>query len=137
MYQKPGYYQNFNSPYTPDYLTQPIQSQFQPQQFQQQLPAGIPGKMVNDFNEITIRDIPTDCSPAFFIKNDLTEIQTRRWSDTGSVIPTVYRRVDTQQEPEKDPFMDIMKRFDALDERLEKLTKPTAAPKRKEAQNDE
>lgn len=134
MYQKGSYYPGYNMPYsTPDYLPQPMQ---QPYQQPLQLPAGIPGKMVNDFNEITIRDIPTDCSPAFFVKNDLTEIQTRRWSDTGSVVPTVYRRVDEQQEPQKDPFSDIMKRFDEIDERLEKLARPATA-KRKEAQNDE
>lgn len=133
--------QNFN----PYMAYQPqIQPQFQqPQygnypQYQQQnnqpiAPIGINGKIVNDFNEITIKDIPTDCSPAFFIKSDYSEIQSRRWSDTGSVIPVTYKAViDTSETQEEKPFDRLNRRLDEIEALLTK--KPITRKKDDETQ---
>lgn len=113
--------QNYN-PYMaiqPTYQPQYQQPQFgnYPQYHQQNsqpMPLGINGKIVNDFNEITIKDIPTDCSPAFFIKSDYSEIQSRRWSDTGNVIPVTYKAVDMSENVQNGPFDQLNERLDEI-----------------------
>lgn len=131
--------QNFNpySAYQPQFQQQ-FQPYQQPQnnygQYQQtapqSVPIGIAGKIVNDFSEITIKDIPTDCSPAFFIKSDYSEIQSRRWSDTGSVIPVVYKAVDMAENKQDGPFELLNKRLDEIEALLTK--KPVTRKKEDE-----
>lgn len=88
--------------------------QYQQQNIQPMASIGINGKIVNDFNEITIKDIPTDCSPAFFIKSDYSEIQSRRWSDTGNVIPVTYKAVNTSENVQNGPFDQLNERLDEI-----------------------
>ena len=88
--------------------------QYQQQNTQPIMPIGINGKIVNDFNEITIKDIPTDCSPAFFVKSDYSEIQSRRWSDTGNVITAIYKTTDTSENVQNRPFEQLNARLDEL-----------------------
>lgn len=113
----------------PQYGSSP---QYQQQNTQSLMPMGISGKIVNDFNEITIKDIPTDCSPAFFIKSDYSEIQSRRWSDTGSVIPVTYKAVDTAENVQNGPFDQLNKRLDEIEALLTK--KPNIRKKDDETQ---
>lgn len=131
--------QNFNpyAAFQPQYQQQYQQPQYggygQYQQVTQQpMTMGISGKIVNDFNEITIKDIPTDCSPAFFIKSDYSEIQSRRWSDTGSVIPVTYKAVDVADVPKIDPFEQLNQRLDGIEALLNK--KPVTRKKDDETQ---
>lgn len=132
--------QNFNpyAAFQPQYQPQYQQPQYNGfSQYQQAtpqpiVPSGISGKIVNDFNEITIKDIPTDCSPAFFIKSDYSEIQSRRWSDTGSVIPVTYRAVELTDTPKIDPFEQLNQRLDGIEALLNK--KPVARKKDDETQ---
>ena len=88
--------------------------QYQQQNTQPIMPIGINGKIVNDFNVITIKDIPTDCSPAFFIKSDYSEIQSRRWSDTGNVITAIYKTTDTSENVQNRPFEQLNERLDEI-----------------------
>lgn len=137
--------QNFNpyGAFQPQFQQQFQQPQFgsygqfqQPQQNTQPIqPLGISGKIVRDFNEITIQDIPTDCSPAFFIKSDYSEIQSRRWSDTGSVIPVTYKAVmDCADEQEEKPFDKLNRRLDDIEALLTKKPAATTRKKDDEAQ---
>ena len=109
----------------------------------QPLNAGIPGRVVNSFQEITIGDIPTNGSVAFFIKGDLSEIQTRKWSDDGRVLVGSYRPENPQPvnlpttTPEAQDgasaltTADILKRLDEIDARLDQIiTKPTPKAKK-------
>lgn len=132
--------QNFN-PYMaiqPSYQPQYQQPQFgnypqyQQQNTQPVMPMGISGKIVNDFNEITIKDIPTDCSPAFFIKSDYSEIQSRRWSDTGNVIPVTYKAVDMSENVQNGPFDQLNERLDEIVALINK--KPNTRKKEDETQ---
>lgn len=128
-------YAAFQPQFQPQYQQQPQYGSYgqfqQPQQNTQPIPAlGISGKIVKDFNEITIQDIPTDCSPAFFIKSDYSEIQSRRWSDTGSVIPVTYKAVmEVSDEQEEKPFDKINRRLDEIEALL---TKKPASTRKKE-----
>lgn len=90
--------------------------------------SGVPGKVVNDFSEITMQDIPMNCQPAYFVKADMSEIQMRKWTDDCRVIMQSFKPEITSGEEKKDPFEGIMKRFDAIEERLDRLS-PTARKK--------
>lgn len=61
----------------------------------------LPGRMVNNFNEITPQEIPMDTTPAVFVKNDMQEIQVKKWDNNGNIVPYTYRLVDNngQNEP--------------------------------------
>lgn len=89
----------------------------------------VAGKLVNDFSEIAIRDIPTDGSCAYFIKADGSEIQARRWNENGMIIPISYVRAEA--EPQTDPLQD---RLDAIESRLEKIEK---SRRRKEPEDEQ
>lgn len=114
----------------------------------QPLNAGIPGRVVNTFQEVTIGDIPTNGSVAFFIKSDLSEIQTRKWSDDGRVLVGSFRPenpqpvnlpTDSAKAQEGAPALataDILKRLDEIDARLDQIiTKPTPTKAKKENEN--
>lgn len=116
-------YGNFNfnpylqqqTPYQPPQYQQP---QYQtPQTTQPQL-----ARMVTDFNEITIGDIPTNGTTAYFIKSDGSEIQARKWSEDGRIIASMYKPTVETTETKTDPFEQIFKRFDALEEKLSTRT---------------
>lgn len=118
--------------------------QYQPQYAPQPIPQGANTRLVSNFSDIQIGDIPTDGTPTFFIKNDLTEIQTRKWSNDGRVISTIYRPIEpqmenlpsaTKQEQNEANALsteDIMKRLDEIDARLDKLL-----PKRTSKKDEE
>ena len=108
-------------------MIQPQPQVAQPQVIQPQL-----ARMVNDFNEITIGDIPTNGTAAFFIKADMSEIQSRRWSEDGRVLSNTYSINTEVNEPKTDPFEEIIKRLDAIEEKI--VTKPTT--RRKEPDNE-
>lgn len=103
----------------------PYQQQYQPQQYPMQQQYQAPAtqqpqlaRVVSEFNEITIGDIPTNGTTAYFIKSDGSEIQARKWSEDGRIIASTYKPTVEAQEPHTDPFEQIFKRFDALEEKL-------------------
>lgn len=61
----------------------------------------LPGRMVNNFNEITPQEIPMDTTPAVFVKNDMQEIQVKKWDNNGNIVPYTYKLVNGngQSEP--------------------------------------
>lgn len=87
-------------------------------------------RIVADFNEVTVGEIPTNGQPGFFIKADGSEIQSRRWSDDGRIVTS--RFLPAEAEPKKeDPFEKILQRIDALEAAL------TPKSRRKEVAADE
>lgn len=99
------------------------QPQYQPQYQTQYQAPGMSGRLVNDFSEITIKDIPTDGSWAYFAKTDGSEIQARRWAENGSVIQNTYTR---HTEPQIDPMQE---RLASIEDRLDKIEKSRARRK--------
>lgn len=114
----------------------------QPQQPIMQ-PIGIPGKFVNDFNEIRPEDIPGN-APAIFAKNDRSEIQICEWDNNGQFNITLYRAVveetptpvQTQSFDPSQILEPILMRITELEEKINSIPKPSAPRSKKEAESD-
>lgn len=105
-------------------------------QIQQNQSVGIPGKYVNDFNEITASDIPMN-APVVFAKNDRSEIQIREWNANGQIVTTSYKAVIEPTKPvttlETDELLKpIIAKLTDLEEKIDKLQKPTITKIKKE-----
>lgn len=105
---------------------QQYQPLYQPQPYQAQLPS-IVGRMINDFNEIRISDIPTDGNPAFFAKRDLSELQARVWATDGSV-KTIRFKQDVSDVPVQPSNEDVNERLNQMAERIDKIEKSLKTP---------
>lgn len=123
----------------------PMQPQVpQMQQVPQYVAPTLTGRVVNDFRDINIGDIPTDGSVAYFIKSDLSEIQTRKWSPDGNVdigyfkpfSPQVVNvSTDTKEEQIDRTLASIEAlntRFDTIEEQISKLMPRTRIKKDEE-----
>lgn len=102
--------------------------------------AGLSGKYVNDFSEITANDVPMGGQPSVFIKSDRGEIQLREWSPNGQIVSTLYKPYFEPKQDEvsnvsnavQQPLIDvnteiiepIFERLTALENKLDKLSKP-------------
>lgn len=111
---------------------------------------GINGKYVNDFSEVTASDVPMGGQPSVFIKNDRNEIQLREWSPNGQIVSTLYKPYfepkndevsnlsTTVQQPLFDVNTDIIEpifeRISALEDKLDKLSKPTTIRAKKDGE---
>lgn len=115
-YINPNYYSQLQAPYNP-----PV---YAPQQPTPQL-----ARIVQDFNGVTIGDIPTNGTPGFFIKADYTEIQARQWGEDGRINVITYKPETAAAKP--DPFQEILQRLDAIEEKV------TPKTTRKKVESDE
>ena len=114
---------------------------------------GLNGRIVDDFNAISANDVPMDAMGALFIKSDGTEIQRRVWTSNGTIATSRFKPVLDEQannlpqgeEKLKIDLSDastdvIMKRFDDITERLEKMEKnfgkTTTSRSKKEADSE-
>lgn len=120
------------------------QEQMQPQQAQQPAPmSGMVGKMVGRIEDIAPQDVPMTGAPAFFPKQDLSEIYVKAWNSNGTLDTVVFKPVpmtdginpmDGGKKLEIGLSDDVtgafMKRFDELESKISSiessLTKNTA-----------
>ena len=120
------------------------QEQMQPQQVQQPAPmSGMVGKMVGRIEDIAPQDVPMTGAPAFFPKQDLSEIYVKSWNSNGTLDTVVFKPVpmtdginpmDGGKKLEIGLSDDVtgafMKRFDELESKISSiessLTKNTA-----------
>lgn len=120
------------------------QEQMQPQQVQQPAPmSGMVGKMVGRIEDIAPQDVPMTGAPAFFPKQDLSEIYVKSWNSNGTLDTVVFKPVpmtdginhmDGGKKLEiglsNDVTVAFMKRFDELERKISSiessLTKNTA-----------
>ena len=120
------------------------QEQMQPQQVQQPAPmSGMVGKMVGRIEDIAPQDVPMTGAPAFFPKQDLSEIYVKSWNSNGTLDTVVFKPVpmtdginpmDDGKKLEIGLSDDVtgafMKRFDELESKISSiessLTKNTA-----------
>ena len=120
------------------------QEQMQPQQVQQLAPmSGMVGKMVGRIEDIAPQDVPMTGAPAFFPKQDLSEIYVKAWNSNGTLDTVVFKPVsmtdginhrDGGKKLEiglsDDVTLAFMKRFDELESKISSiessLTKNTA-----------
>ena len=155
MYQPPmqdrlAQLQNQYQAAMPQMYGQMPQAVQQPQTMASQQPPMV-GRYVNDFSEVTANDVPMDGRSAVFVKSDMSEIQTRAWSADGKIVPVVFHPVPVEQEPQhkteekvtvglsEENVQAFMKRFDDINDRLDKmeksmLAKASASKTKKEAE---
>lgn len=151
---QPSYMSQYNNPYS-------YQQQLQPQQQTLVNPVpssqGFVGRMVNNFDEIVANDVPMDGRSAVFLKNDLSEIQVRSWSNDGRIQPITYKPILDQNGVQTENLSNnpqnvkidlsdastevLMQRFDDIANRLDVLeqsfNRPTRGRQKKEADLDE
>lgn len=111
--------QNYQ-PYQP--YPQPYQQPYQPMM---NIP-NIPGRVVDDFNNIGANDVAMDGSASVFLKRDLSELQIRKWGADGRIYSTTYRPEELKSDPQEDNFSNLNDRLQAIEEKIDKLIKPTA-----------
>lgn len=130
------------------------QEQIQPQQVQQPVPvSGMVGKMVGRIEDIAPQDVPMTGAPAFFPKQDLSEIYVKAWNSNGTLDTVVFKPVsmpdginpmDDNKKLEIGLSDDVtgafMKRFDELESKISSiessLTKNTAKSTRSSAKKE-
>ncbi len=130
------------------------QEQMQPQQVQQPVPvSGMVGKMVGRIEDIAPQDVPMTGAPAFFPKQDLSEIYVKAWNSNGTLDTVVFKPVsipdginpmDDNKKLEIELSDDVtgafMKRFDELESKISSiessLTKNTAKSTRSSAKKE-
>lgn len=70
------------------------------QQPQPQMRMGMAGKYVSDFGEVSANDVPMDGNYATFVKNDMSEIQLRKWNPNGTIETLSYKPFKAPIEPQ-------------------------------------
>ena len=109
--------------------------QMQPvNQFQQQMPRGVNGRVVQSVEMITANDVPMDGSAAFFPMQDMSAIFAKSWNADGTIKTVIFKPVNEtvpQNESQNKENLKFelsdgtvaafMNRFDELSERLEQL----------------
>lgn len=143
-------------PYQPYYQNQEmlLQRQIenlngQLQQLQSVKSKGMTVQMVDNFDNISANLVPMD-NGALFVKNDGTEIQYRKWGNTGQILTTSYlpqiennpNNTTLNEEKSKigvsdEVIEDIKEQIDILNNRLdalEQVKKPRT--RKKEAENE-
>lgn len=129
------------------------QEQMQPQQVQSLPASGMVGKIVGRIEDIAPQDVPMTGAPAFFPKQDLSEIYVKAWSGNGTLDTVVFKPVSTTDgiNPmdggkkleiglSDDVTGAFMKRFDELESKISSiessLTKNTAKSTRSSAKKE-
>ena len=112
----------------PNYFQQPM---YQQQNFQPNVIPNSGTRMVNDFNEIQVNEIPMDGSYKLFAKKDMSEVQARAWLSNGTIGTIQFKAVpndDSVNNQETDfnaLFEPIMAEIRALSDKVDKLSRPT------------
>lgn len=130
-YQQYGYNPYFQQPRIQQPQIDPVQNV---NQFQQQLPSGINGRVVQSVEMITANDVPMDGSAAFFPMQDMSAILAKSWNADGTIKTVIFKPVNEtvpQNESQNKENLKFelsdgtvaafMNRFDELSERLEQL----------------
>ena len=113
------------------YISPNYFNQFQPPVFQQPVPQNNNTRLVNNFNEIQVNEIPMDGSYKLFAKSDMSEVQARAWNNNGTISIMEYslkkpleiekaNNVSTTDfKAEIQPILDEIK---ALNDKIDKIT---------------
>lgn len=87
--------------------------------------------MVDDFNSIGVNDVSMNGDASVFLKRDLSEIQVRKWGSDGRIYSTSYKPLELKNEEnsinvQEDNLSALHERLQAIEDKLDKLVKPTA-----------
>lgn len=105
----------------------------------------IPGRLVNNLDEITPQEVPMDGSVSLFPQNDYSAIYAKTWTKDGTIATVKFVPEQPQMEPQKSPLEERLDRIDQRFDKLEKMLSNRNKPKKsynkpqqvKEEQNNE
>lgn len=80
----------------------------------------IPGRLVNNLDEITPQEVPMDGSVSLFPQADYSAIYAKTWTKDGTIATVKFIPEQPQMEPQKSP---LEERLDRIDQRFDKLEK--------------
>lgn len=78
----------------------------------------IPGRLVNNLDEITPQEVPMDGSVSLFPQNDYSAIYAKTWTKDGTIATVKYIPEPNQAVPQK---TSLETRLDKIDQRFDKL----------------
>lgn len=138
FYSNPGNSYTWDGNYTPgtSYAPQtggyiagnsthnPYQNQ-QPNRFQ-----SIPGRLVNNLDEITPQEVPMDGSVSLFPQHDYSAIYAKTWTKDGTIATAKFVPEQPQVVPQKSPIEERLDRIDQRFDHLEKMLSNRNKPKK-------
>lgn len=127
-YNNPGGWQSQN--YNPNGY-----SPFAPNTYQgvqrPQASSFIPGRMVNNSDEITPQEVPMDGSVSLFPQADYSAIYAKTWTKDGTIATVKFIPEQPQNAaPQKSPIEERLDRIDQRFDRLEKMLSNRNKPKK-------
>lgn len=97
----------------------------QPNRFQ-----SIPGRLVNNLDEITPQEVPMDGSVSLFPQADYSAIYAKTWTKDGTIATVKFIPEQPQTEPQKSPLEERLDRIDQRFDKLEKMLSNRNKPKK-------
>lgn len=95
----------------------------------------IPGRLVNNLDEITPQEVPMDGSVSLFPQNDYSAIYAKTWTKDGTIATVKFVPEQPQMEPQKSPLEERLDRIDQRFDKLEKMLSNRNKSYRKSQQN--
>lgn len=102
---------------------------------QSNLQNGLPGKYIQNLNDIVVSEVPQDGSVAFFPTSDFQKIYAKAWTAEGKIQTEEYILQKPQQEKQPGVQEDILQRLTRIEDLLSSTPKKTV--KKKEADIDD
>jgi hypothetical protein len=82
--------------------------------------AGLPGKIINNYNEITPNDVPMNGSVGLFMQSDYSCIYAKAWTSDGTITTVKYVPEQTPKQESKPEVSneDILKQLNDIKKML-------------------
>lgn len=90
----------------------------------------IPGRLVNNLDEITPQEVPMDGSVSLFPQADYHAIYAKTWTKDGTIATVKFIPEQPQTEPQKSPLEERLDRIDQRFDKLEKMLSNRNKPKK-------
>lgn len=100
---------------------------------QQSIQPGLPGKYINNLNDVVVSEVPQDGSVAFFPTSDFSKIYAKAWTADGKIQTEEYVLQKSTEEKKPDLTQDILVRLTRIEDMLSFLPKKTTKKKEVEA----
>lgn len=105
--------------------------QTNPYLYQQNRFASLPGRVVNNLDEITPQEVPMDGSVSLFPQNDYSAIYAKTWTKDGTIATVKFvPEQPAATTPQKSPIEERLDRIDQRFDRLEKMLSNRSKPKK-------
>lgn len=100
-----------------------------------QIPMGVIGRWVNDFNDIKPNEVPMDGTICFFPKTDYTCIYAKVWDQNGKLqnfvfVPETPTQVDSTTVQNNEQIDKMMAKLDDIQSQLLRMNRPYKSNKK-------